>query len=105
MNREERRQMWQAHIEACAESGQGVRSYCAAHQLKEWQYYSWQRRLRSKPEPKGQEAGFIPIQIETQNVLRLRLATGIEIEVAERCSPELLRTALEALRSRVRCSR
>lgn len=105
MNREERRQMWQDHIRARGENGQGVRAYCAAHQLKEWQYYSWQRRLRLEPQRKGQEAGFIPIRIESQNALQIRLTTGIEIEVVDRCSPELLRTALEVLRSRVRCSR
>jgi len=31
---------------------------------KEWQCDSWQRRLQSKPKPKGQDAGFIPIRIE-----------------------------------------
>ena len=104
MNRDERRQMWQDHLRACAESGHGVRAYCAAHQLKEWQYYSWQRRLRPRAQPEGQEAGFIPLQIETQSALRIRLASR-EIEVGEHCSAELLCAALEGLRDRTRCSR
>ena len=44
-SREWNRELARQHLQAQPESGLTVRAYCLAHDLKEWTFYNWRRRV------------------------------------------------------------
>lgn len=95
MKRDEQRRYWEERIRECGLSGKSVRSYCEDTGLKEWQYYSWQRRL--KDAPASRVDGFVPVGLVGGH-LTIRLRRGAVLEVPSGFPSELLKTAIECSR-------
>lgn len=102
----ERRSYWQVAIELQRESGLAVREFCQQEGLSEPSFYAWRRRLTNSMEDaasqRDSQPAFVPVEItsgeaRTESALVIELTTGVTLRIREGCSPELLRTAVEAL--------
>ena len=104
----EKQRYWQRTIGAAARSGMSIREFCRQRQVKESQFYWWQRKLKvdqqeRKLSPGGdgrasfalvsEEAGSLPAGLELvlRDGRRLRISKGVE--------EESLRAVLAALES------
>jgi hypothetical protein len=104
----EKQRYWQRTIGAAAQSGMSIREFCRQRQVKESQFYWWQRKLKAdqqerKLSPGGdgrasfalvsEEAGSLPAGLELvlRDGRRLRISKGVE--------EESLRAVLAALES------
>ena len=100
---EERRSYWQAAIDLQHQSGLSVRQFCQQEGLSLPSFYAWRRRLQMAehegPRAPDVAANFVPVHVaDRPSPLWIELADGVTLRVSEGCSPELLRTAVEALR-------
>lgn len=113
--REERRTYWQTAIDLQRESRLSIRQFCRQEGLAESAFYVWRRELQRSTEsslksstPKASTSSspnFVPVEIKPTShqstssaPLVIELASGTRLNIAEGCSPELLRTTLELLR-------
>ncbi len=112
---EERRSYWQAAMELQQQSGLSIRRFCRQEGLAESAFYFWRRELQRGADsslksstPKASTSSspnFVPVDIKPTShqstssaPLVIELASGTRLNVAEGCSPDLLRTTLELLR-------
>ena len=113
--REERRSYWLAAIDLHRQSGLSIREFCRQEGLAESAFYFWRRELQRGADsslksstPKASTSSspnFVPVDIKPTShqstssaPLVIELASGTRLNVAEGCSPDLLRTTLELLR-------
>lgn len=109
----EKERYWAKVIRQAARSGQSIREFCARRELKESQFYRWQRRLRQRGEHEalrrraklesppevatfaliGDEPGQLDAGIE------LVLGKGRRVRISRGVDEETLRTVLSALGS------
>lgn len=91
----ERRAVWRRHFEEQARSGQSVKAYCAAHELKVWQWSYWRKAILGAHEAKD---GFVELRTMAADELRLECG-GCQISVRRGFDVELLRQVVCALRA------
>jgi hypothetical protein len=93
--RSERREVWGRHFEEQARSGQSVKAYCAAHELKVWQWSYWRKAIHGPREAQG---GFVELRTAAADELRLECG-GCQISLRRGFDVELLRQVVSALRT------
>jgi len=95
----EKERYWQKTIREAARSGLSIREFCRRRQLKESQFYWWQRRLKQNRQPRksalptgadgkasfalvSEEAGALDAGIELvlNDGRRLRIRRGVDEE-------------------------
>jgi len=91
----EKQRYWQRTIGEAARSGMSIREFCRQRQVKQSQFYWWQRKLKAdrqegKMSPSGdgrasfalvsEEAGSMPAGLELvlRDGRRLRISKGVE---------------------------
>ena len=76
---------WRRHVEAQADSGQSVRSYCQGHGLREHGFYWWRRELARRHGVKSSAPvvppAFVPVTVAGDVPVR---APGRRIEIVLR---------------------
>jgi hypothetical protein len=102
-----RKAFWLAHIERAREQGVTLKAYAQAHELSLHQLYahsSAQRegaqapRTDSAPSTANSAPRWLPVQLKRESseaAIRVRLASGVTIELARDVSPEHWRVLLE----------
>lgn len=89
-NRDDKRLIWQQHIEAWKSSGKTQQAYCDENNIKPTQLWYWNRRLNPKTidakpavTQKKRSFAFVPVHIDTCNAndqgLIIALPNGLVI--------------------------
>jgi len=105
-------QEWKALIREAARSGQSIREFCRERRVKEWQFYTWQRRLKDRRDQRalkrqgrqkataGTRATFSLVSDspgELDAGIELVLAGGRRIRISRGVDEATLRTVLSAV--------
>lgn len=103
----EKARYWQAVIREAARSGLSTRAFCRQRQLRECQFYWWQRRLKEKRPPVSRlrapangPASFALVSDEGGSAdagIELLLAGGRRLRIAKGVDEPTLRSVLAAL--------
>jgi hypothetical protein len=83
-------------------SGESGASFARRHRLSPWAFWYWQRKLSVKPVPEPSTAAtFVPVQVAVDDspVMELVFSGGERLQVRAGASAELVRAAVNALRS------
>lgn len=108
----EKERYWGKVIREAARSGQSIRAFCREHNVKESQFYWWQRKLRElegerRPgedvgKSRGEVASFALVSDEPGQLdagIELVLADGRRLRIGRGVDEETLRTVLAAVES------
>ena len=92
---------WRERIEAQERSGVSVKQFCEERGLTEQSFYSWRKRLHSRPPIRFAlvETGCSPRAGATEATLELVLTTGERLRIGADVDPAALRKVLEAMRA------
>ncbi|WP_096200295.1 IS66 family insertion sequence element accessory protein TnpA [Bacillus sp. FJAT-45350] len=97
----ERQLLWQERVASFKESGQSVRAWCAANDVKEHQFRYWLKKVR--PVVKNSTAhNWLAVKVEDQpptiseNSLTI-IVNHVTIEVKPGFDPNLLKDVVKAL--------
>ena len=82
MSREARRAHWREVMEAWGESGLSKAAFCRERGIGQPLFYYWQRRLREAASPVGEGFARVEPMNEVSSGVRLRLVSGMVLEVA-----------------------
>jgi len=102
----EKQRYWQRTIGEAARSGMSIREFCRQRQLRESQFYWWQRKLkisrqeRNKPPVRGRAASFALVSEDGASMpagLELVLRDGHRLRISQGVQEETLRAVLAAL--------
>jgi hypothetical protein len=92
---------WAERIAAQQRSGISVKQFCKEHELTEYSFYAWRKRLREKEsvrfalvERRAPRQG-----LPAETVLELVLTTGERLRIGTGVDGVTLRAVLEALRA------
>jgi len=92
---------WAERIAAQQRSGISVKQFCKEHELTEYSFYAWRKRLREKEsvrfalvERRASRQG-----LPAETVLELVLTTGERLRIGTGVDGVTLRAVLEALRA------
>ena len=99
MRIKERRENWRALIEKHAKSGMTAVAFCKVEKINPQRFYSWRKRFNRGTD----KAGFIqlvPTPETGRSGIRIRLDSGISVEVDRGFDPITLRETLDALSNR-----
>lgn len=93
---------WLRHIEGVRRSGLSVRAYCRRHGIREWEFYSWQARLKkAKAAQSRKQSGFVSIPVQEMPVVGktfcIKLGNGVEMEFDREPSVEWVMAFLKSL--------
>jgi hypothetical protein len=97
---------WREIVKRQARSGRSVRSFCAAEGISEPSFYAWRKRLRTRREPRRDEASnnaglFVPLKLlDTAATLEIVHPLGYRIQVTGDVNPVALRQVIEVLEAR-----
>jgi len=99
---EQSRDYWKQHIENSRSSGLTQAEYCRQHELKDYRFTYWKKRLI----PADSAITFVPVKIrghlppdQGSASLRLIMAKDLAIEIRTDFDPRLLRRLIATLRS------
>jgi hypothetical protein len=113
-----RERMWRRHLAAQRASGQTIRVYCEAHQLRETSFNFWRKEIAKRdrasaatplPSPTAvpPAPAFVPIAVvdspterRTEAPIDIRLADGHRVRVRSGCDRGLLADVLAILERR-----
>ena len=106
----EKERYWRKTIREAARSGLSIREFCRRRQLKESQFYWWQRRLKQSRQPRkstpptgaGGEASFALVSEEAGALdagIELVLNDGRRLRIRKGVDEETLRAVLAAVES------
>jgi len=105
----EKARYWKRTISEAARSGMSIREFCRRRQLRESQFYWWQRKLKAgrdartvrRPGVNGNRASFALVSEDatTDAGIELVLADGRRLRITRGVDEETLRTVLSALGS------
>jgi hypothetical protein len=94
-------EQWAERIAAQQRSGISVKQFCKEHELTEYSFYAWRKRLREKEsvrfalvERQAPQQG-----LPAETVLELVLTTGERLRIGTGADGVTLRAVLEALRA------
>jgi len=105
----EKERYWAKVVGEAARSGLSIREYCRRHDVKESQFYWWQRKLkdrhqanRSRPHGgrSGSEVSFALVRDGAEDLdagIELVLGTGRRLRIRKGVDEQTLRTVLAAL--------
>ena len=62
-----------------AKSSETVKAFCERVGMHTWQFYYWRRRCAEEAE-RGEHVGFVPLEIKTEALIRIRLRNHLEFE-------------------------
>jgi hypothetical protein len=93
--RQQNRQYWQTHDEACRRSGVTREEYCRQHQLSLKTFAYWRHRLKTQAGPV--KLVQLPSAMQQSSALRL-VVNGCGIEVSEGFSARTLAEVVTVLR-------
>lgn len=93
-----RREHWRDLIAKQVQSGFSVRAFCAQHGLKDQAFYWWRRQLREALPVRFALVETSAALRPTPALLKLRLSSGEELEIAPGVDGVTLRTVLAVLR-------
>ena len=94
-------QFWRRIVEGHADSQESVREWCDRHGVSEPSFYAWRRELAKRDAGRNRPA-LLPVTITSsaaQAPLEICWPDGVVVRVPAGCSLQLLRGALEVLRS------
>ena len=96
----ERRAHWRRLVAAHQQSGLTVRAYCRRERLAESAFHFWKRQLKQEAASLSvAPCAFVPVAVApSAAAVAIDLPSGATLRVSEGCSPQLLRSVLEALR-------
>lgn len=98
---EGKEQFWRRMVEGHSKSGASVRDWCDRHGVSEPSFYAWRREL-TKRDAGGDRLGLLPVTITpsvAQAPLEICWPDGVVVRVPAGCDLQLLRGALEVMRS------
>ena len=94
---EEKKQLWQNHLNSCKASGLGPIAYCRKHNLKRATFYYWKKRLSDEATP----ISFVPIKINLHPIqkepLVLVLSNRFRVEVPVGFKADTLKKLVQTL--------
>jgi hypothetical protein len=104
----EKARYWRRTISEAARSGMSIRAFCRQRQLRESQFYWWQRKLRAgreagttpRPSGNGRQASFALVSEEagaTDAGIELVLGEGRRLRIRQGVDEATLRAVLAAL--------
>lgn len=99
--REGKEQFWRRMVEGHSKSGESVRDWCDRHGVSEPSFYAWRREL-AKRDAGGGGPALLPVAITSsaaQASLEICWPDGVVLRVPAGCDLQLLRGALEVMRS------
>jgi transposase-like protein len=101
--RAERQAVWREAVAAQPTSGQSIREFCRQSGLAEAGFYAWRRKLSAGPDSTAVESSaspaFTAVKLVTESApLTINFQRGATLTARHDCPPDLLRTAIEALR-------
>ena len=94
-------QFWRRIVEGHAGSQESVREWCDRHGVSEPSFYAWRRELAKRGAAHNQSA-LLPVTITStaaQAPLEICCSDGVVVRVPAGCDLQLLRGALEVIRS------
>ena len=94
---EERRQYWADWFEEWRRQGGTKKAFCEEHGLALYSFYKWSRRLADPP---SRGTGFARVSCRQYSGLRLRLSTGVVLELEPDFESATLHRVLAVLGSR-----
>jgi hypothetical protein len=101
MTNEQRMAHWRAIVEKQTESGLSAAAFCREHHLKVSQFYRWHVKFRKNNGDQDRaSAGFLellPGKKQTGSGIRIKLRSGVIIDVQRGFDPVTLRQAIETL--------
>ena len=106
-----RERTWRRHLAAQRTSGQSIRVYCEAHQLRETSFYFWRKELvkrdREAAARPNRVPAFAPVALinppaehREDAAIDIRLAAGHRVRVRSGCDRGLLADVLAILERR-----
>ena len=93
--------VWRRIVEGHSKSGASVRAWCDQHGVSEPSFYAWRRELAKRDAAHNQSA-MLPVTITSspaQAPLEICWPDGVVVRVPAGCNLQLLRGALEVMRS------
>lgn len=101
MTNEQRTAHWRAVVAKQCESGLSAAAFCREQQLKVSQFYRWHVKFRKTNDEQARaSSGFLelaPDKKQTGSGIRIKLRSGVCIEVQRGFDPLTLRHAIETL--------
>lgn len=94
-------QFWRRIVKGHAGSQESVRNWCDRHGVSEPSFYAWRRELAKRDAAHNQSA-LLPVTITSsaaQGPLEICWPDGVVVRVPAGCDLQLLRGALEVMRS------
>jgi hypothetical protein len=94
-------QFWRRIVEGHSVSRGSVREWCDEHGVSEPSFYAWRRELAKRDADRGRPA-LLPVTITSsaaQAPLEICWPNGVVVRVPAGCDLQLLRGALEVMRS------
>ena len=100
MTFEERKTYWKKLVIEHGQSQLSVTDFCRDHQINPQRFYFWRKRIQSQPTaPKtGAFLELVPTSKKTGSGIRLRMESGISIELDCHFDPTALRQVISILR-------
>ena len=98
---EGKEQFWRRIVEGHSKSGASVRDWCDRHGVSKPSFYAWRREL-AKRDAGGGRLALLPVTITSsaaQAPLEICWPDGVVVRVPAGCDLQLLRGALEVMRS------
>ncbi len=94
--RQQNRQLWQSHDEACRRSGLTRAEYCTQHNLNVKTFAYWRHRIKSQAEPVRLVQ--LPATVQQPSTTVRLVVNGCGIEVADGFNAETLAGVVCVLR-------
>jgi hypothetical protein len=107
-----RERTWRRHIAEQRASGQTIRAYCDARQIRETSFYFWRteiakrdREAAAEPNTVPKTAAFVPVAVvasstTASSAIDIRLASGHHLRVRAGCDCRLLAEVVAVLQAR-----
>lgn len=106
----EKERYWQKTIREATRSGGSIREYCRNHQVKESQFYWWQRKLEGRKRPstgrrsdvKDKQGSFALVTHEPGSMdagIEIVLCNGRRVRISKGVDEQTLRAVLAAVES------
>ena len=100
MTLEERKTYWKKLVKEHGQSQLSVTDFCRNHRINPQRFYLWRKRFQSEPTFSDTDAflELIPTSEKTGSGIRLRMESGMSIELDCHFDPATLRQVISILR-------
>ena len=96
-NRGDLQRQWQGILRQWERSGKSKAAFCRERNLSQWSFHYWAKRLKERQA--AGSGGFIRVEAKATSGIRLRLPSGLEIELESGFDEEVLKSLLRAAAS------